>query len=60
LKVTGVFSENIAIKLPYPIIEKKEPVCLAAIELNRVITHFIHKIEEPNGDRDLLLPFPIS
>lgn len=54
LKLQGLFKENIALKIPYPKIEQKDPRFLSSAELSRVISHFIGRAETPDGLRDLV------
>jgi site-specific recombinase XerD len=55
LTLQGHVPENIAIKLPYPKIEKTVPDFLTSDELNRLILHFAAQARDSIGLRNLVI-----
>lgn len=55
LKIKKVFKENIALQVPYPKINQKEPDFLTFKELIVIINYFISSANSPIGMRNLIL-----
>lgn len=55
LKNINVFKENIALKIPYPQINKKEPDFLTFKELKVIINYFIFSATSHTGMRNLVI-----
>jgi len=55
LKLQQVIQDNIALKLPYPKIEKKVAQFLTEDEFNRILNHFYQKATDIHGLRNLIM-----
>jgi integrase/recombinase XerD len=55
LKTIKIFKTNIALKLPYPKINKKEPDFLSVKELKIILNYFISATNSHNGVRNLII-----
>lgn len=55
LTLQGLVQKNIALKLPYPKIEKTVPDFLTIDELNRLIGHFAQHAQDITGLRNLVI-----
>ena len=55
LKLKNVFKTNIALKLPYPKIDEKEPGFLSVHELKAIIKYFVSSAVSDNGIRNLII-----
>jgi len=55
LKLTQQIKDNIALKLPYPKIEKKIAQFLTEDEFNRILKHFTQKATDIQGLRNLIM-----
>ncbi|MBN1383511.1 MAG: tyrosine-type recombinase/integrase [Elusimicrobia bacterium] len=55
LKNKKIIKENIAIKIPYPQINKKEPDSLTFKELKIIINYFISSTDSPTGMRNFII-----
>lgn len=55
LKTIKVFNTNLALKLPYPRIDKKEPVFLSFKELKIILNHFLSAANSHTGIRNLII-----
>lgn len=55
LKLQNLINENIALKLPYPKIEKKVAQFLTENEFNRILGHFTKKATNIIGQRNLIM-----
>jgi site-specific recombinase XerD len=55
LKTIKLFKTNIALKLPYPKIDKKEPDFLSVKELKIILNYFISATNSHNGVRNLII-----
>jgi site-specific recombinase XerD len=55
LKIIKIFKTNIASKLPYPKIKKKEPAFLSVKELKLILNYFISEANSHTGIRNLII-----
>ena len=55
LKLKQVIQHNIALKLPYPKIEKKVAQFLTEDEFNRILNHFTQQATDTHGLRNLIM-----
>lgn len=55
LELQKIIKKNIAMKLPYPKIDKKEPDFLSVKELKIIINYFISAADSDNGIRNLII-----
>ena len=55
LKLKQVIQHNIALKLPYPKIEKKIAQFLTEDEFNRILNHFTQQATDTHGLRNLIM-----
>ncbi|MBN2375514.1 MAG: tyrosine-type recombinase/integrase [Sedimentisphaerales bacterium] len=55
LKLHQLIQDNIALKLPYPKIEKKLPAFLTQKELNQILKHFAQQATTATGLRNLVI-----
>ena len=55
LTLKQIITQNIALKLPYPKIEKKIPPFLTCDEYNKILKYFAQKADKPSGLRNLII-----